>query len=159
MYQTIMLCLFSCCLLSCTNKKPTPRPLAAHYREVGRMDNSRLYIDTLSNQSFLQSVQSAAQKSRLLSFRIGFQQPALQMKDGDEVWQRFFQYELYKNWKAIGANHTYAPVYFQPTVKIKRSVDEAILVFEVPDPVMLDTLIFQEPNETWGVQKFVLHPF
>ena len=65
----------------------------------------------------------------------------------------YYAYAVSEDWYAYVQGDSLRPVYFEPKVKIHKQVDEGILVFEIPVGHRIDSLIYNDSYNNWGVQK------
>jgi hypothetical protein len=125
-----------------------------HMAEVNMKGMGMMYLDKIPNSAVMQI--DSTDPSEYQSYLVGFIDSNLVIAP-DSAKERYFQYDMYKDWVAVGSLDSIAPVFFHPKTKITRQEDEAILVFEVPKGDELSALVYKDSHGPWGIQKIILN--
>jgi hypothetical protein len=146
--------LFYLLLIACHNKKEQSPPSERHQALLTR-PGAALYADRVDNRVVLQ--QDKASQGRFCCFRIGWADSTVsadRTKDVDK--ERYFQYNVQKDWRALAGGDTLLPVFFQERPGLSDRLKEGVMVFETPTGRQPDTLIYRDSFGAWGTQLLVI---
>lgn len=143
-------------LAACHNRSaPTVTP-EKHLVLLTRPGNA-LYVDRVDNRMVMQP-DSATQKN-FCSFRIGISDSSsgtagTLVADRRNLIEkeRYFQYTMQNDWKALAGGDTLLAVFFQEKPGLSSLVKEGVIVFETPSGRKPDTLIYRDSFGAWGTQ-------
>ncbi len=117
---------------------------------------SSLYLDRASNRMVMQEDSSA--DSHFCSFQVGW---ADSLPDKDKkasiAKERYFQYNMQGDWKALINGDSLQVVFFQEKPSLQQEKKEAVMVFETPGGQQPDTLVYRDSFGSWGTQIFVVN--
>jgi hypothetical protein len=140
---------------SCKQSKGNEPPRRKHMAEIGLRGTGMLYLDIVPNETVMKMTDTSG-GTEFFSFLIGFVDSIANPGGSDPEKGKHFQYEMYKNWKALSGNDSISPVFFQPKIKLNQQVDEGILVFEMPKGEQPDILVYNDSYGPWGVQRITI---
>ena len=147
--------LFCLLLAACHNKKAQLPPSERHQALLTR-PGAALYVDRVDNRVVLQ--QDKASQNRFCSFRIGLTDSSTAIdRRGAVEKERYFQYGMQSDWKALTGGDSLSAVFFQEKPGLNGQVKEGVLVFETPDGRQPDTLVYRDSFGPWRTQIFVLN--
>jgi len=142
--------ILSLSLAACHNTHKPVVNSARHLALVSRPGNA-IYVDRADNRMVMQT-DSAVQKN-FCSFLIGLtDSSAGKNNQGSTERERYIQYELQKDWKALANGDTLQAVFFQEKPGLDQQVKEGVMVFETPGGIQPDTLIYRDSYGNWGTQ-------
>lgn len=146
--------LFSACQL---DKVTALEKRKKHWIEIGLKNEGMMYLDAVPNNLIMNEQKIDTAHTRFYSFLVGFQDSILRTDQAKEIREnRYYEYEMPANWTAIVNGDSLRPVFSQTNPKIYKQNSESILVFELPQNHVPDTLIYQDTYGPWGLQKIVL---
>lgn len=142
-------------LVACQNRSTPTRP-RKHLAQLNR-PGSALYVDRVDNGMVMET-DSATQKS-FSCFLIGISDSTAGIA-GTSVGERqrlvekerYFQYTIQNDWKALAGGDTLLAVFFQEKPASGSLVKEGVIVFETPPGKKPNTLIYRDSFGTWGTQ-------
>lgn len=152
----IGLCL---CIAACNGKKmPQAVEGKRHQFEIVNSNGELLYVEQISNDRFIHSVDSITGNTQFISFLIGIRSSRIETdKEHYQASQKYFQYDLIHDWYLKINGSSFYPVLFEPKVQINKQQSEGVLIFEVPRQQNVDTLIYHDSFGSWGEQKIALY--
>lgn len=139
-------------LTACHSHVPSATPPEKHLVLIHR-PGAAIYIDRVDNRVVMQN--SDATGNKFCSFRIGLAD-SMNTKPSLEK-ERYFQYTMQGDWKALAGGDTLLAVFFQEKPSLNAMVKEGVMVFETPEGRQPDTLIYRDSYGAWGTQLFVLN--
>ncbi len=144
-------------LLAACHNRNAPAAAPERHLVLRTRPGNALYVDRVDNRVVMQT-DSVAQKN-FCSFRIGV---------ADSSWttaatsvsgrrsviekERYFQYTMQNDWKALAGGDTLLAVFFQEKPAPGSLAKEGVIVFETPSGKKPDTLIYRDSFGTWGTQ-------
>lgn len=142
-------------LVACHNRSAPAVAREKHLVQLSRPGSS-IYLDPVDNRMVMQIDSTTANK--FCSFRLGWTDSAAgsNLRRG-VVTERYFQYTMQQDWKALAGGDTLSPVLFQEKPGLSGQLKEAVIVFETPSGRKPDTLIYRDSFGAWGTQVFVLN--
>ncbi len=150
----ILLCITAgLLLLSCHSRQPSIYPAEKHQAAVKR-PGTMLYVDRADNRMVMQATPGSA--NDFSSFRIGWTD-SLTALGANREKERYFQYRMQQDWRALVNGDTLYPVFFQEKPGLNQQLKEGVIVFENAQGVQPDTLVYRDSFGNWGTQIFVLN--
>ncbi len=117
-----------------------------------------LYLDRLESRSVMKEDVSSGSKTIFCSFLVGWQDSAFIMdKKKGMAREKYFQYDMQKDWVALVKGDSVYPVFFQERPGLNSQLKEGALVFEIPAGARADTLVYKDSFGVWGTRLFVLN--
>jgi hypothetical protein len=159
-YTAFLLLLCGILIAGCNTPKAEKKSVQRkkHWIEIGLKGEGMMYLDGVPNAAVMQENKNDSSGTEFCSFLVGFQDSSMAVDaKKQEEKQKYFQYEMYKNWTAIVNGDSIAPVFFQPKAKLQQQMDEGILVFEYPVGKKPDTLVYKDSFGPWGLQQIILN--
>ena len=151
------ICRICCCLLlaACHNRTAPAAAPEKHLVLLTR-PGAALFVDKVDNRVVLQQARSS--QNSFCSFRIGWTDSATAAgKLQSTEKERYFQYTVQQDWKALAGGDTLLPVFFLEKPSLSEQLKEGVIVFETPEGRQPDTLIYRDSFGPWGTQVFVLN--
>lgn len=158
-YISLFVLISAIVLIGCntTGKKTKPAERKKHWIEIGLQGEGMMYLDGVPNGMVMQETK-ADSSTHFCSFLVGFQDSSMTIDEKkEEKKEQYYQYEMYKNWKAIVNGDSISPVFYQPKIRLQKQTDEGILVFELPQGKEADTLVYKDTYGPWGTQQIILN--
>ena len=140
-------------LLSCHLRQHPFNPAEKHQAAVKR-PGAMLYVDRADNRMVMQATPGLA--GNFSSFRIGWAD-SLTAAEPNRQKERYFQYQMQQDWRALVNGDTLYPVFFQEKPGLNQQLKEGVIVFENAQGVQPDTLVYRDSFGNWGTQIFVLN--
>ena len=151
-------CLFTACfiLLVACHSRTAPAATAEKHLILLTRPGAALFVDRVDNRVVMQKDNTS--QNRFCSFRIGWADSAAGIDKSKAVEkERYFQYKVQQDWKALAGGDTLLPVFFQERPGLSEQLKEGVIVFETPEGRQPDTLIYRDSFGAWGTQLFVLN--
>lgn len=152
--------LIACCCLGmlygCGRVVKAEPAQPKHWAEVTQKGTGRFYMDQVPVEKVMKVTGTGS--TRFICYQVGFEDEIM-ITDKAKLQERgkYFQYDMQKDWLLKLKEDSLKPVFFQPSVKMDRNINEGVLVFEVPAGQVPDTLIYRDAFGAWGVQKIILN--
>ncbi len=144
-------------LASCHTDLPHQEPSPVHLARIGRSDDL-LYIDRISNRAIMKEGTDTGTKTAFYSFLVGWQDSTAKAdKKGGNEKEKYFQYDMQKDWAALVNGDSLHPVFFQERPGLSDILKEAVMVFELPRGTTTDTIVYKDSFGAWGGRLFVLN--
>ena len=139
--------------MSCNNKAGAPAIIAIKHQVEFKKPGNTLYVDIVPPEQIMKSKPGDLDKSFFYACRIGIvdNSPAADEKRKQE-FNRYFEYEMVNDWKAIVHGDTVAAVFLQPVTSRNPDAREAVIVFELPKGTNSDSLVYTDHYGNWGKQ-------
>jgi hypothetical protein len=145
-----------CLLLAACHNRNTPAAVPERHLASAARPGAGLYIDRVDIRVVMQTDSSTP--NNFCSFRIGW---ADSTTGTDKVKalekERYFQYAIQNDWKALAGGDTLKAVFFQEKPALGGLLKEGVMVFEMNQGQQPDTLIYRDSFGAWGTQIFVLN--
>lgn len=142
---------------ACHSVTATPEAPVHHQAMINRPGES-IYLDRVSNASVMKETIGSGAGTRFCSFLVSWQDSAVSTdKDRQRTREKYFQYDMQKDWVALVKGDSLYPVFFQERPGLNQQFKEGIMVFELPRDVTPDSLIYKDSFGTWGKRLFVLN--
>ena len=149
-------CIGICLLLTACGNPQSTVAVKQHLAAVSR-PGEILYVDHLDNRVVLKEEAAAGSTTVFCSFLVGWQDSTLQTdKKKSLAREKYFQYDMQKDWTALVKGDSLHPVFFQEKSGLNSQLKEGALVFEVPAGEQPDTLIYKDSFGGWDQQVLVL---
>jgi hypothetical protein len=155
--QTSVVAAFALLLTAAACQSRTAPSIAPekHLAQLTRQGAS-LYVDRVDNRVVLQPGKTA--QNKFCSFRIGWTDSlAVTGKSASPEKERYFQYTVQHDWKALAGGDTLIPVFFQEKPGLNQQLKEGVMVFETPTGRQPDTLVYRDSFGAWGTQILILN--
>ena len=121
-------------------------PEQQHDARLQKPDGTAIYIDAVPNSTVMKDSGNDTASSRFYSFRIGFADSMIIDKKQEMEKQRYYDFEMQKDWMVLINGDSIRPVFFHPQVQKTTVLKEFIMVFEVPSAWKPDTFIYKDRN-------------
>ena len=145
-----------CLLLAACHNHTAPSVAPEKHLALVSRPGAALYVDRVDNRVVLQ--QDKASQNRFCSFRIGLTDSSTAIdRRGTVEKERYFQYGMQGDWKALTGGDSLSAVFFQEKPGLNDQVKEGVLVFETPGGRPPDTLVYRDSFGPWGTQIIVLN--
>lgn len=140
-------------VISCQHTEKKERTKIRHLAEIEVNGAGMLYLDAVPIESIMRKQDTASHRV-YYSFLVGFRDKV----PGGNAQQlnKYFEYEMYKDWRIVKDRDSIIPVFFYPKAKMNPQVREGILVFEMAKGERPDTLFYRDSFGLWGEQWIVL---
>ncbi|WEK34071.1 MAG: hypothetical protein P0Y53_16410 [Candidatus Pseudobacter hemicellulosilyticus] len=128
----------------------TEEAAAAHFAEVRLLSKGRVCIDKVSAEKLMQVTGEGKSNSHFYAYSVRFEDSIqLAEKETLQKWDKYFQFDMEKDWVVLSQGDSIRPVFFQPGVKMSAQISEGVLVFEMPAAAIPDSLIYLNSFGSW----------
>ncbi|HEY6902424.1 MAG TPA: hypothetical protein VI233_17325 [Puia sp.] len=142
-----------CLLLACHTRTAPATRVETHLAQVSR-SGTALFVDRVDNRMVMQTDST----NSFCSFQIGWTDSAVSFQQAQAAEkERYFQYRIQQDWKALAHGDTLYPVFFQEKPGLGQERKEGVLVFALKDGTQPDTLIYRDSYGNWGTQYFIVN--
>ena len=149
-------CAVICLLLAACHNKSAPAAVPEKHLALLTRPGTSLYVDRVDNRVLMQA--DPATKNHFYSFRIGWTDSAAGIDKRQSLEkERYFQYTMQYDWRALSGGDTLSAVFFQEKPGLSDQLKEGVMVFETPSGRQPDALIYRDSFGAWGTQLFVLN--
>ncbi len=140
---------------ACNGRHKDAAVKVKHLATVPYSAGGELYVDGVANKKVLKERDSG--NYTFSSFRIGFTDSLPHDKKEEIALNKYFDYEMQRDWVALVNGDTLRPVFVQPMVRKNVQSREALLVFEIMKGQQPDTLVYKSPFGPKEIQLIVLN--
>ncbi|MFT3827197.1 MAG: hypothetical protein QM731_24940 [Chitinophagaceae bacterium] len=129
----------------------------AHHKQHAveiSMNGSLLYADRINNG---QVMTKGTDNNHFVSFRIGFKDSVQVDKKFEKERGVYFDFNMGNDWKALINGDSVAPVFYHPMPGLNNMEKQGMLVFEVPEGLHPDTLVYNDSFGQWNKQIIVFN--
>ena len=145
-------------LLAACHLRAHESPKIMHHLIEFRQKGSLLYIDTVDNRYVLDmSKTNTSNHAFFHSFLIGLVDSTTGKAKDEKAKEKYFEYDLEKDFTALVTGDSIKPVFFQPKTLIGKMGKEGILVFETNEKAFPDTLVYRDSFGGWGTQIIIIN--
>lgn len=134
--------------IACKDKQPVRKK---HELEIFK-PGSFFYLDQVQNNQVMQ-LNDPAEDKRYASYLIGFLDsnwmPDPQQPKKEEDRMNYYRFHMQDKWRAILNGDSLMPVFYQPATQMDKKLNSGVIVFEIPDGVRPDTLVFRDAEDGW----------
>jgi hypothetical protein len=131
--------------------------VGSHEIEVREKGIGMIYLDRVPNSKVMRE-NSNTKGTKFYSYLVGFQDSSLITDNKKKLErERYFQYDMYRDWVMLMNGDSLRPVFFQPLPQKIQQAEEGILVFEIPYNKVSDTLIYTDSYGSWGQHQIYLN--
>jgi hypothetical protein len=142
---------------ACHSVTAMPEAPVHHQAMISRGGES-IYLDRVSNASVMKEIVDSNAKTIFCSFLVGWQDSTVNTdKDQQRNREKYFQYDMQKDWVALVKGDSLYPVFFQERPGLNQQFKEGIMVFELPRDATPDSLVYKDSFGSWGKRLFVLN--
>lgn len=129
--------------IGCDHKKHGVKKNVKHLVLLPYSTVGQLYIDSVPNKLVLKEQLNDTGIYKFCCFRIGFTDSTVYEKKEQVLLNKYFDYEMQKDWVAVVNGDSIIPVLLQPIVKKDAFTREFLLVFEINKPNRIDSLAYK----------------
>lgn len=126
--------------------------ITKHEVEIRKQGLGMIYLDNVSCDFVLQTMDST-NGNNFMCIKVGFVDSSITSNEKEHREKgKYFQYDMYKDWRVIQNGDSIAPVFFQPLFKKNQQIDEGVIVFEMAKDLVPDTLVYNDSFGSWNTQ-------
>jgi len=141
---------------ACHSRQDESTPRQKHLAAFAQRGSS-LYVDKVDNRMVMSKESDTATGRKFISYKVAFYDSTLVSDDKKkEALGLYYQYKMPDDWKALVGKDSIAPVFYQPVTTLNSQANEGILVFELPDNIQPDALVYHDASGLWNTQIIVL---
>lgn len=133
---------------SCKEANPARKK---HELEIFR-PGSFFYLDQVKNKQVMQ-IKDAEEDKLYASYLVGFYDstwaPDPQQPKKTEERQVYYQFNMSNHWRAIVNGDSLLPVFYQPVPNADNKVNAGVIVFQLPEGIRPDTLVYKSAADGW----------
>lgn len=131
--------------------------LQIHWAEIRNKGIGMIYIDKVDCNTALEKADTIGNLTRFHCYKIGFidSMPAQPIDKKQIEIEKYFQYEMYKDWIALVEGDSIQSVFYQSAIKKEKQKEEGVLVFEIDKNKQVDTLVYTDSYGSWGIQVII----
>jgi hypothetical protein len=135
--------------VACKDKEPARKK---HELEIFK-PGSFFYLDQVQNKQVMQ-IRDAADDKRYASYLIGFLDsnyvPDPQQPKKEEERMNYYRFHMQDKWRAVLNGDSLIPVFYQPATQMDKRLNTGVIVFEIPEGMRPDTLLFRDAEDGWN---------
>jgi len=145
--------LFFGTLLAACHTRPIAGAGSEKHLSQAKRPGTAIFVDKVDNTTVMQ--QEADSGKRFYSYSIVWTD-SLASINPDRQKEKYFQYDMQKDWRALANGDTLYPAFFQEKPGFDRQRKEGVIVFENARGIEPDSLLYRDSYGDWGTQIFVL---
>jgi hypothetical protein len=128
-----------------------------HWIEITQAGVGILYLDTVPSKNVVTT--EIGNTSKYVSFLFGVSDSVFKIRKDREAAEdgKYYNYAIERDLFAISGPDTLKPVFFHPKIELSQQTHESVIVFELPQSTILDTLVYNDSYGSWGIKKFILN--
>lgn len=150
-----MLCLLV--LYACNNASGTKKTVT-HWAAINYKKGKLIYADAVQSGSVMQRTKSdEINNDSFFCYKISLIDSTLHEQKEDLERNKYFDYEMQKNWVVLLNGDSVHAVFFQLMIKKNKMLQEGVLVFELPSTAKPDSLIYRNTIDPNNPETIVLN--
>jgi hypothetical protein len=152
-YLVVVISFFSCMQ---EKKKNMTSSESNHYLEIRERGVGMISLDKVPNTMVMKK--SEYGNSAFFSYQVSFLDSSLITDPKKQLdINKYYLYDMYKDWVALVNGDSVRPVFFQPGIKKTSQVNDGVIVFEMPRGIEPDTLLYLDSYGAWGTHQLFLN--
>jgi hypothetical protein len=110
------------------------------------------YLDQVKNKQVME-IKNADEDKLYASYLVGFYDsswaPDPQQPQKTTDGQTYYQYNMPDKWRAVVGGDSLTPVFYQPVQQADNKINAGVIVFQLPEGIRPDTLVYRDAAEGW----------
>jgi hypothetical protein len=143
--------------IACDHKKSGINKNVKHLILLPYSSSGNLYVDSVPNKSVLKEQVNDNGIYKFCSFKVGFTDSTIYEKKEQLLLNKYFDYEMQKDWVAVVNGDSITPVLLQPMVKKNSFTREFLLVFEINKHNKIDSLAYKNNFKQGTILQIALN--
>lgn len=133
---------------ACKDQNPPRKKHELEIFKPGRF----FYLDQVKNKQVMQ-ISDAAEDKGYASYLVGFLDsnwvPDPQQPKKEDERQTYYRFNMQDRWRAVLNGDSLIPVFYQPVPQTDKRLNAGVLVFQLPEGIRPDTLVYRDAADGW----------